>query len=380
MYAVGGEPGLSPNAGGTFMYFFLFFFLSNYILLNLFVAVILGNFAATMREHKLDIGEHDFENFKYFFRDLTDDAAPEMLPFHNLWELLTKVGLEGKGADGSDGKLIESGLAPFPTRQWAEEEEELWTACSKLASTKKIELDPEEFETTDLKELMNRLYYADDSPIAAVQEPGSNFSEYWDVLIATPSVFPSCGGDIPASFFQPDGWSRRWDAIRQTIATGEGNKKGWAVVCSECGPVPLRDLRAAIESLRFRGHYKRVVYELAFHAVEYDATLAGASKIKYDQLLQSLVNVRMGDDALSLDEQVRRQRDDQLCLINLHAISLIPSPDALSLETDRTGQSPESGPLRELTTIRTQALSFVCSECAITVCAGGQEALEEDLS
>eukprot|EP01050_Picozoa_sp_SAG11_P022832 SAG11_NODE_4416_length_1905_cov_1.266888_5_plen_86_part_01 len=49
MYAVGGEPGISPNAGTAFLFFFLFFFLSNYILLNLFVAVILDNFSATMR-------------------------------------------------------------------------------------------------------------------------------------------------------------------------------------------------------------------------------------------------------------------------------------------------------------------------------------------
>eukprot|EP01043_Picozoa_sp_COSAG02_P112358 COSAG02_NODE_48553_length_333_cov_0.572650_2_plen_88_part_01 len=51
MYAVGGEPG-NPGGGGTpttaFMYFFTFFFFSNYILLNLFIAVILDNFAASM--------------------------------------------------------------------------------------------------------------------------------------------------------------------------------------------------------------------------------------------------------------------------------------------------------------------------------------------
>ena len=45
-YAVGGEPG-NPDGfpGLAFVYFASFFFLSNYILLNLFVAVILDNFA-----------------------------------------------------------------------------------------------------------------------------------------------------------------------------------------------------------------------------------------------------------------------------------------------------------------------------------------------
>jgi hypothetical protein len=65
MYAVGGEPG---QPGGNqllaFAYFFTFFFLSNYILLNLFIAVILDNFASSMREQALQISEVDFEEFK----------------------------------------------------------------------------------------------------------------------------------------------------------------------------------------------------------------------------------------------------------------------------------------------------------------------------
>ena len=50
---VGGEPGgagRESQAGVAFLFFFSFFFLSNYILLNLFIAVILDNFAASMRE------------------------------------------------------------------------------------------------------------------------------------------------------------------------------------------------------------------------------------------------------------------------------------------------------------------------------------------
>lgn len=58
MYAVGGEPGHADAPTGlAFIYFMSFFFLSNYILFNLFVAVILDNFQSSMREGELEVGE-----------------------------------------------------------------------------------------------------------------------------------------------------------------------------------------------------------------------------------------------------------------------------------------------------------------------------------
>eukprot|EP01043_Picozoa_sp_COSAG02_P015294 COSAG02_NODE_649_length_18914_cov_30.645868_1_plen_1639_part_10 len=98
MYAVGGEPcGYdckdpdNTTYGLAFMYFASFFFFSNYILLNLFVAVILDNFAASMREQELDISEADFEEFKYAFRAQTTDQTPELLPYQKLWTVLATI-------------------------------------------------------------------------------------------------------------------------------------------------------------------------------------------------------------------------------------------------------------------------------------------------
>lgn len=311
MYAVGGEPGLSPNAGISFLFFFLFFFFSNYILLNLFVAVILGNFAATMREHQLSIGEHDFEVFKYSFRDMTSDESPEMLPFHSLWELLTKVGLEGTGVDDkSTGGRIESSLAPVPTSAWTEANQTSWQECCQNVSTSKATIpgvspDPlypvdVSLETDNVKEVLQRLYDAACSPIGKDSvEPGDTFAEYWEKLVSTSSIFQSCGDNVSDEL-------RRWDPISRTIASREKEGWSWAQIRPEIGAVLLTDLQVAVRSLRFRIHYRRVVDELAFHAVHYDPVLADKSKIRYDQLIQSLVNVKMGDDALSLEDQIAR--------------------------------------------------------------------------
>merc|ERR1712196_402340 len=86
MYAVGGEPG-QPGSISSYAFFF-----SNYILLNLFVAVILDNFSASMRESELNVSEADFIAFKYKFRQKTTDKQPEMLLYTDLWELLKDIG------------------------------------------------------------------------------------------------------------------------------------------------------------------------------------------------------------------------------------------------------------------------------------------------
>ena len=63
MYAVGGEPGHEDAPTGlSFIYFMSFFFLSNYILFNLFVAVILDNFQSSMREGELEVGEGEYSS------------------------------------------------------------------------------------------------------------------------------------------------------------------------------------------------------------------------------------------------------------------------------------------------------------------------------
>ena len=91
-YAMGGEPG-QPGAsdGVCFIFFCSFFFLSNYILLNLFIASILDNFAASMREQELDISEQDFEMFKFLFRTFSSDETPEVIPFGDFWNMLVEV-------------------------------------------------------------------------------------------------------------------------------------------------------------------------------------------------------------------------------------------------------------------------------------------------
>lgn len=104
MYAVAGEPGHkdAPVMLG-FYYFMSFFFLSNYILFNLFVAVILDNFQGSMREGELEVGEDDFIDFKFKFRSKTSDRTPEVMLFLDLWALLVDIG--GDETENEDGEV-----------------------------------------------------------------------------------------------------------------------------------------------------------------------------------------------------------------------------------------------------------------------------------
>lgn len=156
MYAVGGEPGQpGAQAGLAFIYFLSFLFLSNYILLNLFVAVILDNFSASMREQALQISERDFELFKYTFRDYTSDAAPERLPYTSLWRLMATVG--STAAEDEEGNMIESNLAPPPCHEWDKTKQISWK-LSKGSNANDSGPD-------DVRAFLLELYEQDQSPL-----------------------------------------------------------------------------------------------------------------------------------------------------------------------------------------------------------------------
>ena len=71
--------------------------------MNLFVAVILDNFSASMRESELNVSEEDFIEFKYAFRLLTTNESPDLLQYTKLWGLLVKLG--GSGIPDSENNL-----------------------------------------------------------------------------------------------------------------------------------------------------------------------------------------------------------------------------------------------------------------------------------
>ena len=62
-------------------------------------------------------------------------------------------------------------------------------------------------------------------------------------------------------------------------------------------------IKDMIKSLRFRSNYHHVVNELEFHSAYYVDT---NSTLRYNQVLQALVNVKMGKEALSLEDQLAR--------------------------------------------------------------------------
>ena len=66
---------------------------------------------------------------------------------------------------------------------------------------------------------------------------------------------------------------------------------------------PYDVVKAAVKALRFCKQYQNLVDELAFRNCRYNGP---GSEIKYDQVLQGLVNVNLGTAALSLEEQLSR--------------------------------------------------------------------------
>eukprot|EP01048_Picozoa_sp_COSAG05_P009156 COSAG05_NODE_733_length_7644_cov_43.682704_6_plen_734_part_00 len=281
MYAVAGEPGKDGISFSGAVYFMSFFFLSNYILLNLFVAVILDNFSASMRESELNVPENDFIEFKYAYRKKTTDEAPDLLMHKDLWSLMVEIG--GSEIADEQGKMNTSAMSPPLMTHWPHDQEMAWALNVESGN-----------EPSSVKGFLKKLYNTANSPLKLMHQPGISFGEFWQALVETPGDFESPhDADLDDAF--PD--RRRWDEyIVNGGTTGE----------KEHGSPSYHIIKTALMTLRFRLNFQRLERELQFHSCVYEGE---GSEIKYDQVLQALVNVAMGEQALSLEEQLHRGVD-----------------------------------------------------------------------
>ena len=300
MYAVGGEPcgydckdPESTTHGLAFLYFASFFFFSNYILLNLFVAVILDNFASSMREQELGISEADFEEFKYAFRDQTSDKTPELLPYNRLWKVMCAIGeLDGHM---DDGDIIENALAPPPVSEWTRTEFVAW----KVAKGR-----PDGDKCSDVKALLHDLYFQNDSPIITETEKvGISFGEHWEALLETPCVYECTPEvDMPEDTISSKLATELQFTYQNVTEWEEYRKNGGTGSCS------YTTILYAVTTLRSRMRFQNLLDELNFHGHRY---LDEDSVVKYDDMLQALVNLNCGDAALSLEDQMARMAREQ---------------------------------------------------------------------
>lgn len=83
-----------------------------------------------------------------------------------------------------------------------------------------------------------------------------------------------------------------WEEYRLGVASGAPTE-----------PVSYDAIKDAVKALRFCKQYQSLVDELAFRNCAYNGP---GSEIKYDQVLQGLVNVNLGSAALTLEEQLSR--------------------------------------------------------------------------
>ena len=114
---------------------------------------------------------------------------------------------------------------------------------------------------------------------------GGNFDAYWSVFLKTRTASETRAGE--------------GDPVMEAFldAAADGNVAAFDQV------VTFNQLEDYIRRLRFRAHYLHLVDELDFHSVKY---IDSESTIRYTDLLQSMVNAKLGHEALSLEQQVER--------------------------------------------------------------------------
>eukprot|EP01043_Picozoa_sp_COSAG02_P011848 COSAG02_NODE_443_length_22233_cov_69.528870_4_plen_234_part_00 len=232
--------------------------------------MILDNFSASMRESELNVSEEDFVDFKFKFRLKTTDTQPEMLLFLDLFSLLEDIG--GDETPDEKGEVTNvNSMAPPRWTYWSQDNEMAWA----------LHCDPG-VSPADIKKFLKSVYTAANSPFKIEGQPGISFNEWFNTLLETPAIFESARqGDL--------GTLEEWEKFRQDNKTAR--------------IPPYAVIKEACKALRFNVHYQHLVDELSFHG----ATYAGeGSELKYDQVLQGLVNVEMGEAALSLEEQLHR--------------------------------------------------------------------------
>eukprot|EP01052_Picozoa_sp_SAG31_P016193 SAG31_NODE_1064_length_10098_cov_3.617462_6_plen_948_part_00 len=388
MYAVGGEPGRNgPKSQQltAFLYFCSLFFLSNYILLNLFIATILDSFSSSMREQELDISEEDFEFFKYTFREKASEKTPDLIPYTQLYNLLVQI--SERGSHDEDGNHIESPLAPPLLTNWDTEATTAW----KLSLPQSLE----DLQSTDarwIKPCLEKLWEEEGTPLkvgnglehlTSFDGPGG----FWELFVSTPLVFKQCDASVPvdhtmAQFHRRQGggsenddnmqageeeasereeqlhqaWLRHdadgsgsldKDEVRAILVemdfdeekldmddifeqidedgSGECEFDEFKAWFGKPGVVSTKSLKHALQTMRFRINFARIVKELEFHNciyVDEDSTL------KYDHVLQALVNNKLGASALSLEEQRKRGLIAKALDRNLQPVSGDPPANA----------------------------------------------------
>lgn len=223
-----------------------------------------------MRESELNVSEEDFVDFKYKFRLKTTDEQPEMLLYLDLFSLLEDIG--GDETPDEKGEVTNrNAMAPPRWTYWSQDNEMAWALhCESGAAP------------ADIKKFLKEVYVAANSPFKREGQPGISFNEWYNTLLETPAIFESARqGDL--------GMLEDWEHFRKDNKTSK--------------TPPYTVIKEACKALRFNVHYQHLVEELGFHGAEYNGE---GSELKYDQVLQGLVNVEMGEAALSLEEQLHR--------------------------------------------------------------------------
>ena len=344
MYALS-DPVNDVPRGVIFVYFFCFFFFSNYILLNLFVAVILDNFSACLREESLEISEEQIVVMKSTFRDMCTEESLERIYFKTLEDFLKALS-DKREIDENGEEEAENPLAPPAVKAWNDLQADAWRQlCSDFAGERVddgvkggksvIEFVRSVYEYQPLvrekdREVANPLYGARDPSgfhESGDNSKGGNFDAYWNVFVKTRTTSETREGE--------------GDPVMEAFldAAKDGNEAAFDQV------VTFSQLEDYVRRLRFRAHYMHLIDELDFHSVKY---MNSESTIRYTDLLQSMVNAKLGAGALSLEQQVARglvsiPNAQQIVASDGRAVTSNPIWDE-SEETEGNGENADGAP------------------------------------
>lgn len=244
--------------------------------------------------------EDDFNNFKWTFREHTTDEDPENISYPNFFRILGVLG--NMASTDEDGVYTHNPVSPQPIRPWTEEQETTWRLCTRGLAADAV------MDSAAIKECVKDCYNmgsSGGSPLHTDDQPADTYEDYWAYMMKVPATFEFLDDRSAEDkeYADPDHTiDAEWEEWRAT--GGEGDLK-------------LSVLKKGLQSLAFRENVYHLLEELEFHGVYYmGLTGAGdeASRVNYDKLLQALVNVQMGVEAMTLEQQIEREHAHDVAL------------------------------------------------------------------
>ena len=146
------------------------------------------------------------------------------------------------------------------------------------------------------------------------------FEEYWVLLLITPGTFTGGPTDEVIAVESDTEAYHEWDSYRMFARSSSVSSTPRAAAVAATAEVQhfgdadprikVATIRQALRTFRFRLHFQGLLQELALYNQKF---INQTSALKYDDLLRGLIQNVVGVQALTLEEQLRREQQLSGC-------------------------------------------------------------------